>query len=291
MNSLPSFAAGWFAILLMLAGSGTALAWGGSGHRAVCEIAFQELDREAREQVKALIRKDRQYRTFADACTWADGPPRQREFDHFMNFPRSTRAITENACVSADTCLFAAIERDTGVLANPGSTDEERLEALKLLGHWVGDIHQPMHTTFADDRGANSVEAIVEIDGELVETNLHAIWDSWIIGERLGDDYRRIAERLRASVTDADRALWQFDSPIEWANESFQIATAPAARYCVDREGACWYSSDNMILDAGEPRRRLTIDDGYAAAHIATIERRLRQAGVRLGALLNRVLK
>jgi len=266
------------------------LAWGDLGHQTVCEIAYQELNDNARTEVRRLIDQDAQYQTFAESCTWADGPPRQREFDHFMNFPRSTRAVTIAECALADTCLFSAIELDAGVLGDITAADPQRLEALKLLGHWVGDIHQPMHVSFADDRGANSVLAMVEQDGEVVETNLHAVWDSWIIEQRLGGDYRRLVDRLRARLTPAQRDSWRYDSPAEWANESFQIATSADARYCVAQSGACWYEEHNLLLSEGEEPRRVTIGANYAARHEATVERRLTQAGVRLGGLLNRLL-
>ena len=166
------------------------------------------------------------------------------------------------------------------------------LEALKLLGHWVGDIHQPMHTTFSDDRGANSITAIViDDDGEFIESTLHGVWDYWIIHWQLGDDYQALADRLRESVDDTLRDQWRFDSPVTWANESFQLAISPEVRYCVQQSGACWYSANNMILDRGEPQRVMRIGEAYSAQHAATIERRLLQAGIRLGHLLNQLLE
>ena len=270
---------------------GFAFAWGDTGHSTVCEIAYAELTREARRQVDRLIDADPQYDSFPESCNWADGPPRLRDPDHYMNFPRSTRAVTLGRCIMADNCLFTAIDEDVSILASSLSTERQKLEALKLLGHWVGDIHQPMHTTFADDRGANSIEVVVDQDGEPAETNLHAVWDSWIIDSRLGDDYQDIARGLRRRTSDAQRDAWQYDSPVEWANESFQIATSADAGYCVRQFGACWHTLDNMILDRGEPRRRLALAESYAIAHQATVEKRLQQAGIRLGALLNRILR
>ena len=213
-----------FPLLLLM--PAVASGWGDTGHRTVCEIAWAELESPARAEVERLIALDPQFRTFAESCTWADKPERQREFDHYVNFPRDTMAVVTGGCPLAETCLLSAIPQDVAVLENPLSDDRQRLVALKLLGHWVGDIHQPMHVTFSDDRGANSIEAVVEVDGELVDTNLHAVWDSWIIGERLGTDYAALAARFRAATTDAERDLWQYDGPVEWANESFQIARA-----------------------------------------------------------------
>lgn len=281
-------------VIIMLASSPPAAAWGATGHAAICELAFRELGPGPRAEVERLMGLDAQYETFAEACNWADGPPRQRERDHYVNVHRDTRAIVRDGCPAADTCILAAVRNDVAVLENPVIRDAERLQALKLLGHWVGDLHQPMHVTFGDDRGANAIAALLRGAGdgdEDVETNLHELWDDWIIARRLGDDYRQIAERLQQAVTDADRDAWRYDHPVEWANESFQIARHPSTRYCFERDGACWYAADNLLLSAGESRRQMTLDDRYIALHALTVERRLRQAGIRLAALLERVLE
>jgi hypothetical protein len=38
------------------------------------------------------------------------------------------------------------------------ASDADKLASLKFLGHWVGDVHQPLHVSFADDRGGNEIE-------------------------------------------------------------------------------------------------------------------------------------
>jgi S1/P1 Nuclease len=63
------------------------LAWGDMGHRIICEIAFQELNDTARQRVKALIRRDPEFDTFAEACSWPDHP-RHRAEEHYVNLPR-----------------------------------------------------------------------------------------------------------------------------------------------------------------------------------------------------------
>jgi S1/P1 Nuclease len=65
-----------------------------------------------------------------------------------------------------------AIGKDLALLSSSTATEQERLESLKYLGHWVGDIHQPLHVSFEDDRGGNSVG----ISGSLCRWNLHAAW-------------------------------------------------------------------------------------------------------------------
>lgn len=272
----------WF---LMLFAPSVVLGWGETGHRVVCEIAYQELSPEARAELERLLALDPAFDNFADACLFADKPEVIRPIDHYMNLPRSATAVTTDTCPMADSCVLTAISKDVFVLQDPLLGDADKLLAMKLLGHWVGDIHQPLHVSFKDDRGANSIG----VDLEHMEwPNFHGVWDGEILAFNLGDDYRQIAARLGGRITAAERAAWRYDSPIEWANESFQVTIAPATGYCVRRQGACWYSADNMLLGGGEQQRLQTISRAYLRRHGDTVERRLQQAGVRLAELLNR---
>ena len=272
-------------LLICLLASSVAQAWGDIGHRVVCEIAFQELNRTARRAVVALMRSDPDYRSFSAACNWPD-EPRKRDIEHYVNVPRSLAAITLEDCPLADACLFSAIRSDYARLADSGTSAAVRLDALRFLGHWVGDMHQPMHVSYQDDRGANSIE----VAGELCAGSLHFAWDDCLVRESLGTNARRIARRLRDAVSPVDRERWQRDAPAEWANESYQLAIAPAAEYCTRQQGACWYAADNLLLQRGEARRTVRVDDDYVASHADTVRERLTQAGIRLGALLNATL-
>ncbi len=260
-----------------------AFCWGEDGHRVVCQIAFDEMTPSARTEVTRLLALDPDFESFADSCLFADSPERIRFLDHFINLPRSTRAITTADCPLAESCVIPAIQNDYLVLQDADSSDAEKLLALKLLGHWVGDVHQPMHVSFQDDQGGNSNNVDVDIPG----ANFHGVWDYLIISKSLGDDYLQIAARLEGSIEDEQRIAWKLDSPIEWANESFQITIAASVNYCVQKRGACWYSSDNMVLEQGESWRDFMITDDYVEMHAAIVSQRLQQAAIRLAELLN----
>jgi len=263
-----------------------ALAWGAEGHRTVCQIAYDEINDKTRHEVDRLIDLDPQYETFADACLFADGPPRIRAIEHYINVPRNFRAIATNECPLADSCLFSAIRTDTNILGNTNSADAYKLLSLKLLGHWVGDMHQPLHVSFQDDRGGNFIHKKDDLDGG----NIHSIWDSTIIEQRVGKNYVQIAAKLGGQITNRQRERWRFDAPVTWANESYQITIAPTTEYCTQQQGACWYSADNLMIDNGERKRELVASERYLTAHKETVELRLKQAGVRLAALLDSAL-
>jgi hypothetical protein len=108
------------------------------------------------------------------------------------------------------------------VLASSDADDEEKLAALKFPGHWVGDIHQPLHARFQDERGGNHVRTL----GSSCES-LHTLWDSCIVEERLGMHPLAIVRELQAGITDEQRAEWLASDAVGGANESFAIAHKP----------------------------------------------------------------
>jgi hypothetical protein len=240
----------------------------------------------ARAEVERLIALDTRYDNFPESCTFADHP-RQRRAGHFLNLPRGAGSVTTDDCPLAEDCLFRALEEDLAVLANTDLEDEDRLLALKLLAHWVGDFHQLLHVSFADDRGGNQVLE----QGGPCDNNLHSTWDTCLIKERIGTDAEANATQLATELTDAERAQWRHDVAVEWANESFQITLTPSVEYCIRQQGACWYSSDNLMLQDDEPRRRVTVDSAYMDAQVDTVKLRLKQAAVRLAAVLDRALQ
>ena len=273
-----------FILVLWALSANRVLAWEDTAHRIICEVAFQELNPTARAEVKRLIQLDPEFSTFSDSCTWPDHP-RKRSREHFVNLPRSATGLGNDPCPLADKCLVTAIDLDLQAIADAAAPDASKLDALKFLGHWVGDVHQPLHVRFRDDPGGNSVKETGPCEG-----NLHAVWDGCIVHRRLGRDIRSIATDLRGVVTPANRNQWNSTGPKTWANESFIITTWEAIGYCVKKDGACWYAADNMELDANEQKRVVIVDDAYIERHLPTVKTRLTQAGIRLGHLLNQTL-
>jgi hypothetical protein len=257
-------------------------AWGDIGHAVVCEIAFGELNEKARREVIRLIRQDEEYRYFADSCIWPDHP-KSRDAEHFVNVSRNTATIAGEQCPVAPVCLFTAIATDLQVLKT-SPDDAKRLESLKYLGHWLGDLHQPLHISFADDRGGGKIREI----GPCL-FNLHSVWDTCIIEQRLGADARKIALALVEEITDAERTAWRGGTLATWANESYQIARRVSVGYCVRVGAQCNYSTGHVTFAPGH-EKAVKVNAKYLDAHMFIVAERLKQAGVRLGHLLNQVL-
>jgi S1/P1 Nuclease len=50
-----------------------------------------------------------------------------------------------------------AIGKDLEILSPASAGQAQKLASLKFLGHWIGDIHQPLPVSFEDDRGGTNV--------------------------------------------------------------------------------------------------------------------------------------
>ena len=258
-----------FALPVFLAMCGNAWAWGDAGHKTVCEIAFRLAMPEVRAEIRRLIQQDAQFDFFNEACTGPDHP-HTRPSEHFINLPRNSTGLTTNGCPQAPKCLLTAIESDLSVLSS-NANDTRKLAALKFVGHWVGDIHQPLHVSFEDDRGGNDISVHGECSGKL-----HSTWDTCLVLKHVDADVRTAASDLLNSITPALREQWIASEPLDWANESFTIAEAPATKYCVQQGATC-----------EKPSGSVNIDTAYVSGSRSIIRERLSKAGVRLAHLLN----
>jgi hypothetical protein len=280
----------------------TSLAFGAAGHEAVCEIAYLELSGPVRARVDAILaaETDAAFRTFRQACNWPDSDGREqqrRRSEHYINIPRHWTSLFYEECYQTSNCLFTAIYKDLSIVANRGAGRGERLRALKFLGHWVGDIHQPLHVSYADDRGGNEIL----VEPGLGCAKLHAVWDRCIPDDIMselgvGTDRKAFAAKLRASVTPAERAAWTSDlSALKWANESYAIARRQDVEYCQLDGTVCKYTEEDREFFPAEDlenegRIEINLPQAYEDSFNDEVSQRLKQAGVRLGALLNQAL-
>jgi hypothetical protein len=96
--------------------------------------------------------------------------------------------------------------------------------ALKLVLHLVGDLHQPLHASDANDRGSNNKR--VSAPG-FKAGNLHHYWDTAFV-DQLGPNVRMIASDLIGHITESQAQTWMQGTVSDWAMESFQIAKRDA---------------------------------------------------------------
>ncbi|HVR38923.1 MAG TPA: S1/P1 nuclease, partial [Thermoanaerobaculia bacterium] len=115
--------------------------------------------------------------------------------------------------------------------------------------------------------------------------NLHSVWDGRIIAKMRGTTItvEQLAQDLRSAITDAQREQWLAGTPLDWAQESYDISISADVEYCKWTLGAHGEACND---EAGE--RKLTAD--YQDEFDDVVNLRLKQAGVRLAAQLRKGL-
>ena len=293
-----------FCITVLSLPSADGLAWGIVGHRIVCEIAYDLIHSETRENVDRFTAafskpNGKTFKRFTDACHFADtarhnareGFTRWSEYAkydrwHYVNLPRNVTKLTSEVVNCEQDCVLHAIEKHAALLSDKDMSPSRRGEALILLAHWVADIHQPMHASFADDRGGSSIKLNDTLG---YGRHLHSAWDAGIIKAHRGSRSLRRYIKTQTALAREEQASWQMDvAPLTWAQESFDIVTLAGAHYCQWRE---------VEKRSGESERRCeaigstpVINASYVSRIAPILERRLRQAGVRLAQMLDKRL-
>ena len=271
-RSIDSYAAPMrkAASLLALLVAGPCLAWGSEGHRIVGTIASSDFTPATAAAVRELLGEE----TLADACCWADEVRSDHRYDwlkplHYVNVPMGATAIDLARDGAGGEQVLGAIERFRTVLSDAAQPKERRAEALRLLLHLVGDVHQPMHVSYAADLGGNRLS--VQSFGR--KSNMHRVWDSDLIHQRLTGikgGWATLSADLRKGMSEAQRKAWrEATEPRTWADESLAITRR---------------------IYAEPPDARTGVDDGYAVKWTPVVEARLQAAGVRLAVLLNATL-
>jgi hypothetical protein len=174
------------------------------------------------------------------------------------------------------------------VVGDGSASAESRAVMLAWLFHTVGDIHQPLHST-----AMFSQRLLPEgcRGGNLIKTkqrdNLHSLWDS-LPGERLSlreARNRAVALMNRADLKpDGERAATMLNEST-WLSESHELTIK--AVYDAEVLAAL------RAAESGGARElpTITLSDDYLQAAGAIAERRIVEAGYRLGAVLAEINK
>jgi hypothetical protein len=279
-------------VLLAVVAVARAEAWGDLGHEVTALVAYRYLTPNARAALSVLLASDADTLTkpdFASRATWADkyrNTHRETAAWHFVDIEIEHPDL-ERACFGfpalrpgqvasqgpAQDCVVNKIESFAAELAGSTTSAAERLLALKFLIHFVGDLHQPLHSADHDDRGGNCIGLSPPPDG--ADRNLHAYWDVGAVAA-LGKSAEAIADRLDAGVTIAEMQAWTAGTPRDWATETWELARRDA--YALSARPTCAAPATVALSAAYE-----TTAQKDAAAQLL-------KAAVRMAGILNKVL-
>jgi len=239
------------------------MAWGTQGHRIAGQIADSYLSPKARKAIEAILGND----GIAMASNWADFIKSDPAYNyvynwHFINLDKAYTYPELKVYLKQDTAAdaYTKLQFLVSELKKKDISKENKLLYLRLLIHIVEDLHQPLHTGHASDKGGNDIK--VTWFGN--NTNLHSIWDTQMIDfQQLS--YTEYTKAINHS-TSAQRTKWQKAPISEWIYESDQLA---------DKLYSETKSGDNLNSFK------------YNFSHIGIVNQQLLKAGVRLAGVLN----
>ena len=257
------------------------------GHESVARVAWEQMRPDTRRQLAALLRQGRlletpecPVRTIEQASVWADCvKPLGDRFAyvyswHYQNVDVCKPFDLKSACKDGN-CVSAQIERNARLLADPKVPTRERLMALALLVHFMGDLHQPMHAGDHQDLGGNRVAANYGIVGG--RANLHSLWDGWL-AERAISSPPSGPLAILAQIPAAERERIASGTVEDWSREMWGKARDLAYKTLVgDPCGA-------------GPVERPTLTEAQVRELIPEVRTDVVEGGIRLARLIDDAL-
>jgi hypothetical protein len=244
--------------------------WGGDGHKIVAQIAYDNLTGPAKQKVDVLLDGD----TLATFSVWADQVKHTPNYSwsapyHYADMNEGEDSYSAAADCPDGECVVQAILDCSTTLSAVDTSKDQKVEALKFLTHYVGDIHQPLHIGHKTDKGGNSIN--VKFFG--ASKNLHSVWDESLL-KRKGKTWTQYAADLEATITPAKRTAWiAVTDPASWATESHHLAEDHAYR-----------QPAGALVESGD-----ALGEDYYNDAIEIVDEQLTKAGLRLAQMLNTV--
>jgi hypothetical protein len=254
-----------------------AAAWDPDGHAIVGEIGQRRLSPEAATMVATLLGRGH---SLASIASWPDviRTARPETYNwHFVDIPISIATYSAARDCKANKekgdCIVAELDRLKDELAC--GTGDKKIDALKFAVHFLGDIHQPLHTV-DELTGGNEIKVEIFMRGatctakcepQHTATNFHAAWDAGLI-KAMAMNWGAYVDRLEAGClqsAEAQKPGIDAGTPEQWANETHGYAPT------------VWNlrPGDNVL------------DDRYLRDVLPILDRQLGVAGLRLARFIN----
>jgi hypothetical protein len=231
-------------------------AWGNKGHAIVSEVAFNYLD----ANTKKIVLQYLDGMTIQEASNWMDNLRDDHSYDymkpyHYVNFEKGEEVYNKSGN-NIISILTSTIEE----LKNYKNLPKEEVKTkLCILFHLIGDLHQPLHVGYGEDKGGNMFQINFNNRG----TNLHSFYDSGII------EYKELTIQECLSSNKLSK------EEIENIKKGNILTWATDSRTYLDTI----YNTDGH-----------KINEEYVNRNYTVIKNQLFKAGIRLSTILNQII-
>jgi hypothetical protein len=245
------------AILLILTSYSNVFAWGHKGHSLVAEVAFKYLDAKTKQNVLSYLNG----MSIEEASNWMDEMRSDRKYDymklyHYVNFERGSAIKVMQGDNIINTLNQTLKDLDN---IKTMSNDDIKLRLFYLF-HLIGDLHQPLHVGYGEDKGGNTVQVSFFGRG----SNLHKMWDSEII------EYKALTLEEVLKMND-------FEPSELSALKSINVLS--------------WVTDSRNHLKSVYGFNNNKIDDRYVDANYPIVKMQILKAGLRLASVLEYYFK
>lgn len=258
------------AVFCMVICSSSALAWNELGHQLIAQIAYDEMTPRAKNLYESLFHQGKA-KSFRNAAIWLDKirakhDPFYNDM-HYIDIP-FTRDGSSLPSIPPHNAV-SAIDMATLTLLSHRETVAHKKEAMKILLHVIGDIHQPLHAATEvshlhkdGDAGGN----LFRLSHNKIAKNLHQYWDNGGGCLKPKHGHRINIEKIASELENQYPCVLGMDmDPMLWAKESHVIAV------------------NDVYPTTG------SLDQNYAINAQKITNERIARAGCRLSLWLNQI--
>ena len=305
-------------VLAILLSMQPAYPWGGDGHWAIADAAKGMLNPQAKASVEKILGND----DLASVSTWLDdvrnakkhhvGPLKAdaeakdfnakfptNELWHYVDLPVGGALYSEASSFASKDDVVHALHHSIDVLEGRAD-DMTAAQALCVLVHLVGDVHQPLHTVAGyfdvtneanpklitdakaavgkpQDRGGNQLFYTKTLE-------LHALWDTKMPQKVQRERHSETLAQILASDSGADKWRTAGDYhawPEKWASETAVEAVAVYQ--------GIYFGQVTLAPGGALDRIEVTLPDDYEKNQIPRAITQLAKASAHLAQLLNSI--
>lgn len=309
------------AVLLLLAGSAiSSFGWGDEGHRTIGAMADKLIaGTEAAKHVHELLGDE----SLSTASVWADQvkgrrdqTPEMLQFKtanpnhfvyHYTDIPFEESQYSDTSVGATNVDVVHAIP--ACILILQGKADQQTLfkdvsprVALRLLCHYIEDLHQPLHagsgylqgTNFFDPNGTGKPYKDDQGGNRLLfggTNKLHFYWDVTVVQMDMTNAHVQTPAQYAAYLLSKPEPAWKDSGPLlnwdrDWAKESI-VLSAKVHDVTVKDE-----DDSQTDFRTGAPRPQWHIADltpEYTAWACKTAEEQMTKAGYRVAGVLEAI--
>ena len=328
---MKKFAATSITLLMLIATSTSAFGWGDKGHKTVGQVAQLRLaGTHALTKINEILLPGE---TLASIATWADKVKNEKSFKptatspdpdtqdffskmanqhnrkwHFVDLPLHCTGYNDIACKSftSSSDIVHMINLSITKLRGGNVPQLTRRNALRLLVHLVGDLHQPLHVgvgfinvddennkiliereatlilqnDFPSDIGANKL-LITGADSD----NLHSFWDTDLVETASNNQsILQFATTLNNEIPagtawDAQGNLTTWAA--QWAGDTLRASNVHAYDSSVEIK--------KVVIIDDEPKYQTKLGNNYKSQNTPVVKEQLEKGGYRLAKLLQAI--